>query len=100
MKTIEVTLTVRDEQGVVIYQDDFMRASSQRGWQCGHDVWSDERVIDEREDLNGVMPTCGWCESQGRDGTLREVEVVECELCKELYEVEEFYRRHVGECGT
>lgn len=99
MKTVDVTLTVRDEQGNVSHREEFMRATSRPGWQCGHDVWSNERYVDEQEDMDSTAPVCQWCQSQGLDGTLRPVEVAECELCDELYEWGYFTKTHIGECG-
>lgn len=98
MKTIDVTLTVRDEQGNITLQEEWSQHESFMTYQCDHDIWDPTMVEDETED--GKNPTCGWCESEGRDGTLKPVEAVLCDRCEEYYEVDYFIKHHVGECGT
>lgn len=99
MKTIDVTLTVRDEQGNITLQEEWSHHESFMTYQCDHDIWDPLR-IKEDFDERGKPPTCGWCTSQGRDGTLKPVEAVLCEMCEEYFEVDYFIKHHIGECGT
>lgn len=99
MKTIDVTLTVRDENGNVLSSYEYSRHTSFMAHRCRHAVWDDEQVKDETEE-DGNLPTCGWCESQGVDGVLYPCEAVYCEICRELFEVGYFVEEHIGWCGT
>lgn len=99
MKTIDVVMTVRDENGNVTHKEEWSKHESFMTWACNHDVWDPTIVEGEIQDNDGKMPTCGWCESQGAESTLKPVEAVLCDMCDEYYEVDYFIKHHIGECG-
>lgn len=92
MTTIDVTMTVRDADGNVIRTVEWVPGmTSETAWQCSCGVRSQE---DHEEDPE----PCGWCVSQGQDGTQREVEAICCSRCDELYELQYAINTHILEC--
>lgn len=92
MTTIDVTMTVRDADGNVTQRVEWVPSmTSETAWACSCGVRSQE----QHEDAPGP---CGWCVSQGQDGTQREAEAIRCSRCDELYELHCAIDRHIMEC--
>jgi hypothetical protein len=95
-RTIDIHVTYL--QGtMVVHSDVVSRNTIHAGFRCSHAAIRADHLDTDEKGL--PIEPCGWCLSQGMDGTYLAIDVVECEVCNDVFDIADFINHHKeGDC--